>query len=411
MAERVRDASGSDPETTPRGFRLLLGARGISYAGDALSMVALMLHVASSTGQALAVSALLLAGDFVPSLVAPFAGALADRFDRRRLMIGCELVQALTVAVIALALPPLWPLLGLVAVRAVAGQVFQPASRAAVPSLVPAAGLAAGNARLGLVTNVAELAGPLLAAALLPWLGTRGVLAVDAASFVVSAALLTGLPRLAPAALSVESLWKGARTGLGYLAGHRTVRVVALGFCAVVLCTGVDDVALVVLAQQDLRTGDAVAALLLGAVGLGLTAGYALLSRRGDRLGDRLGMPVLFAAGLAVSSAGNLLTGAVAHVAWAAAVVFTMQAGRGLGIAAIDVASNTLLQRLVPDGLLGRVFANLYGAVGAAAALSYVLGGLLLDAAGAPATLVAAGAGGVVCALLTGAALRARRVD
>ncbi|MEV4134319.1 MFS transporter [Dactylosporangium sp. NPDC049742] len=407
MAARIRDASGSDPETTPRGLGALLGARGISYAGDTLSMVALMLHVAGATGQGLAVAALLLAGDFVPSLVAPFAGALADRFDRRRLMIGCELVQALVVAAIALFLPSLWLLLALVAARAVAGQVFQSASRAAVPSLVPAEGLAAGNARLGLVTNVAELAGPLLAAALLPWLGTRGVLAADAASFVVSAALLTRLPRIRPSVLDAESLWKGARTGLGYLARHRTVRVVALGFCAVVLCTGVDDVALVVLAKEDLRAGDSVAALLLGAVGFGLTAGYALLSGRAGRAR----MTVLFAAGLAVSAAGNLLTGAFAHVAGAAAVVFAMQAARGLGIAAIDVGCNTLLQRLVPDALLGRVFANLYGAVGAAAALSYVAGGLLIDAAGAPATLIAAGAGGVTCALLTGVALRGRRVD
>ncbi len=407
MAERVRDASGSDPETTPRGFSALLGARGISYAGDALSMVALMLHVATSTGQALAVAALLLAGDFVPSLVAPFAGALADRFDRRRLMIGCELVQALTVGLIALFLPSVWLLLVLVAVGAVAGQVFQPASRAAVPSLVPPAGLAAGNARLGLVTNVAELAGPLLAAALLPWLGTRGVLAVDAASFLVSAALLTRLPRLAPVPMDL-SLWQGARSGLGYLARHRTVRVIALGFCAVVLCTGVDDVALVVLAKEDLRAGDSVAALLLGAVGFGLTIGYALLAK----LGDKGRMTVLLVAGFAVSSAGNLLTGVFAHVMWAAAVVFAMQAGRGLGIAAIDVASNTLLQRLVPDAMLGRVFANLYGAVGASAALSYVAGGLLLDATDAPTTLIVAGTGGVLAAAACAIALgRARRVD
>ena len=86
---------------------------------------------------------------------------------------------------------------------------------------------------------------------------------------------------------------------------------------------------------------------------------------------------------------------------WAAAVVFAMQAGRGLGIAAIDVASNTLLQRLVPDALLGRVFANLYGAVGASAALSYVAGGLLLDATDAPTTLIVAGVGGVLAALAT----------
>ncbi|MET7419362.1 MFS transporter [Dactylosporangium sp. NPDC005555] len=384
---------------------MLLGARGISSAGDALSMVALMLHVAGTTGQALAVAALLLAGDFVPSLIAPFAGALADRLDRRRLMIGCELVQALAVLAIALFLPSLWLLLALVAARAVAGQVFQPASRAAVPSLVPSLRLAAANARLGLVTNVAELGGPLLAAALLPWLGTRGVLAVDAASFLISAALLTRLPRLARVAVD-GSLWQGAGTGLRYLVRHRTVRVVALGFCAVVLCTGVDDVALVVLAKEHLRASDSVAALLLGAVGLGLTAGYALLSR----MGDRARMGALFVAGLAVSAAGNLLTGAFAGVAWAAAVVFAMQAGRGLGIAAIDVGSNTLLQRLVPDEMLGRVFANLYGAIGAAAALSYLGGGLLLDATDAPTTLIVAGAGGVLAALLCGAAL-ARRVD
>ena len=63
------------------------------------------------------------------------------------------------------------------------------------------------------------------------------------------------------------------------------MRIVALGFCAVVLCTGVDDVALVVLAKEDLGTTDSVAALLLGAVGFGLTAGYALLSKLGDRSG------------------------------------------------------------------------------------------------------------------------------
>src|SRR5258708_6887987 len=101
-------------------FRALFVARCVSYAGDALSMVALMLQVAATTGQALAVAALLLAGDFVPSLLAPLAGALADRIDRRRLMIGCELAQGLLVGLIALSLPPVVPLVALVAARAIA---------------------------------------------------------------------------------------------------------------------------------------------------------------------------------------------------------------------------------------------------------------------------------------------------
>ena len=91
-------------------------------------------------------------------------------------------------------------------------------------------------------------------------------------------------------------------------------------------------------------------------------------------------MPTLLLVGFAVSSVGNLLTG----LAWAVAVAFALQAVRGLGLAAMDVASNTLLQRLVPDRMLGRVFGNLYGVIGVAAGLSYVGGGLLLDATSAP---------------------------
>jgi hypothetical protein len=66
----------------------------------------------------------------------------------------------------------------------------------------------------------------------------------------------------------------------------------------------------------------------------------------------------------------------------------------------MDVGSSTLLQRLVPAGMLGRVFGNLYGSVGVAAAVSYVGGGLLLDATDAPTTFIVAGAGGMACTLV-----------
>jgi MFS family permease len=76
-----------------RPFRLLWSARAVSYLGDSLALVALMLHVARTTGQALAVAALLLAGDFAPALLGPLTGTVADRLDRRRVMVGCELLR------------------------------------------------------------------------------------------------------------------------------------------------------------------------------------------------------------------------------------------------------------------------------------------------------------------------------
>ncbi|WP_211239612.1 MFS transporter [Jiangella gansuensis] len=373
-------------------FRSLFVARTVSFLGDSLSLVALMLHVADTAGQAIAVSLLLLVGDLAPALLSPLTGALSDRFDRKRVMIASELVQAVLLAAIALSLPPLPLLLALVGVRALAGQAFLPASRAAVATLVPPRDHAAANSALGLATNGGEAAGPLLAAALFPLVGIVGVLLVDAATFLLSAALLVGLPPLPPSPVDGAepraSLAGDARDGLVFIWRAPALRIVALGFCAVVAFNGIDDVALVVLARDTLDAGDSAVGVLLAAVGLGLFAGYALLARSARRWS----MVVLLATGFAVSSIGNLLTG----LAWAVAAAFTLQAVRGLGIAAMDVATNTLLPRLVPPAMLGRVFGNLYGAIGLAAGVSYLAGGLLLDATSAPVTFVVAGAGGTL---------------
>jgi MFS family permease len=382
---------------TNRAFGALASARVVSLTGDSLSLVALMLYTASTAGQALAVALLLLAGDFAPSLLSPLAGTLSDRFDLRRVMIASELVQGALIVVIAVALPPLPILLALVALRAAAGQVFLPASRAAVPALVDDADLPAANSVLGLGANAGEVLGPVVAAGLVGVLGIRGVLFVDAASFAISAVVLLALPGLRPATVEREPLLRSARLGLLAIWSRGPVRVVALGFCAVVACNGVDDVALVFLATDTFHAGDAAVALLLAAVGIGLFGGYALLAA----VSGRMPMAVLLVAGFAVSSAGNLLTG----LTWAVTAAFAVQALRGLGIAAMDVATNTLLPRLVPAAMLGRVFGNLYGAVGVAAALSYVAGGVLLDHTSAPVTLVLAGGLGTLASAVTAVAL------
>jgi MFS family permease len=244
-----------------------------------------------------------------------------------------------------------------------------------------------------------ETFGPLSAALLLPVLDVRGVLLLDAATFLISAALLglvPGMPR--PGSRRQVPFLADTRAGLRYLWSGPTVRAVALGYFAVVACNGVDDVALVFLATDTLGAGGSAVGLLLATVGIGLLAGYALLARTAARVP----MVALLLVGFAVSSAGNLLTG----LAGAVAAAFLVQAVRGLGIAGMDVAANTLLQRIVPPALLGRVFGSLYGAIGVAAALAYLLGGLLLDRTTPPITFVIAGAGGLLANLTTAAALR-----
>jgi MFS family permease len=384
-----------------RAFRTLWTARLISFLGDSLGLITLLLYTASHFGTGLAVALLMIAGDFVPSLLSPVAGAISDRWDRRAVLISCELVQGGLIAVIAVTLPSLPLLLILVAIQSAVAAVFQPASRSAVPSVVPDADLERANAAIGFGTNGMDSAGPLAGAALLAVLSVRELLLIDAATFLISAMLLATLPALpalpprpAAKAAAVKPpaavLLAQARDGLRYIWQDKLIRVVTLAFCAVVLFNGVDDVALVFLARHTLHGSTSAASLIYAGAGLGLLAGFLLIAKAAPRMA----MPLLIVAGYAVSSLGNLLTG----LSFAILAALGFQVVRGLGIAAMDVGHNTLIQRTVPPEMLGRVFGNVYGAVGAAAGLSYIFGGLLLDATNARVTLIVAGSGGLIAA-------------
>jgi MFS family permease len=384
-----------------RAFRTLWTARLISFLGDSLGLIALLLYTAGHFGTGLAVALLMIAGDFVPSLLSPAAGAVSDRWDRRTVLITCELIQGGLITVIAVTLPSLPLLLVLVAIQSCVAAVFQPAARSAVPSLVPDADLERANAAIGFGTNGLDSAGPLAGAALLALLSVRDLLLADAGTFVISAALLATLPALAalpgrPAAAAgptrspAAALLAQARAGLRFIWQDRVIRVITLAFCAVVLFNGVDDVALVFLARHTLHGSNSAASLVYAGAGLGLLAGFLVIAR----VAPLLSMPMLIVAGYAISSLGNLLTG----LSFAIVAALGFQVIRGLGIAAMDVGHNTLIPRIVPAEMLGRVFGNVYGAVGAAAGLSYIFGGLLLDATNARVTLIVAGAGGIASA-------------
>jgi Na+/melibiose symporter-like transporter len=164
----------------------------------------------------------------------------------------------------------------------------------------------------------------------------RGALLVDAVTFVVSAALLAYLPSLPPAPAEEAdrvSLLTDAKAGLRYIWSVPIGRIIGLGSFAVVTLNGIDDVALVFLAKDSLGGGDPAASVLYAAVGVGLLVGYALLARYAGGVSTVF----LLLLGFGLSSAGNLLSG----LAWAVAAAFVMQTIRGVGISAMDVATNT----------------------------------------------------------------------
>jgi len=225
-----------------------------------------------------------------------------------------------------------------------------------------------------------------------------GALAVDALTFLLSVPLLLLVPRLPPGVRRPDRLGADAMAGLRYTFGQRAVRGLAVGFLLLGL-TAADDVALPFLARA-LGAGERGIGGLYAAVGGGLLAGYLVLAG-GRREASTSAIKAVLAGGV-IASAGNALTG----LAPSLALAVSFQVVRGLGLAVYETTVQTAIQRSVPDYLLGRVFANVYGAVNLSACLGLLAGGVLLDATSARVVLVVCGAVGLVATVASGVATR-----
>ena len=177
-----------------RELRLLMVGQGVSLLGSAVTLVAIPVQMYDLTGSTVAVG-LVGAAQLVPILaLALLGGALADAFDRRRLMAIAELgsltvAAALTVNAL-LPDPQLWLLYVASALLAAFMAILRPPLDALVPRLVERRELAAASALYGAVRNASSLGGPALAGALIATAGFGATYGVDALSFLVSLAAL-----------------------------------------------------------------------------------------------------------------------------------------------------------------------------------------------------------------------------
>lgn len=373
-------------------FRRLLIARAVSFTGDGSALVALLLYVKGTNPSGSAVAGLLLAMS-LPRILGPFAGALADRAERRALMLACDIGQAALFALIAVTLPPYPVLLALVTATATLTTAFEPASRSAMPSLVDDPSLPSANAMIGTAFNLQIAVGPILGGSLVTLLGVRGAIAANAISFLISAAFLAGLPRqIAERPGEREHLIADTKAGLRFVRHHAVARAIVVALFVGVSFAALDNVALVFLARDVLGASEFGFGMLNASFGIGMIAASLVLLRVGARFGAR-GM---FLAGWAISAVGTLATGLAPVLL--AAVGMQILAGSGNGLD--NVARDTLIQRTVPDAMLGRV----YGLTGTAAFLSsglaYAAGGVLLGILSARTVFVIAGAGTLAAAAL-----------
>lgn len=389
-------------------FRRFWIARTVSHVGDGAAVMALVLYAKDAGRSGTAVGALLLAQS-IPHVAAPLAGVVADRVDRKWLMISCDLLQAAIFTAIAWWLPPLGPLLGLVVVTSLLGTTFGPAGQSAVPGLVPSEDLVEANAWTATSLNLQVAIGPIVGGALVGAFGIRWALVANVASFLGSAIALAGLPAL-PASVNEAhpSLWRDAREGLAVAWSSRLVRTVLFALLFGVSFAAVDNVALVFLVRDTLGGGPLAFGVATGAFGLGMVVGSLAISMRGRRIA-----PIRFLLlSWLLSGLGMLATGLSPTQSVVAGAQAISGAGNGIDL----VAGDTIVQQAIPSAALGRVFGLVGAAAFAGSSIAYVLGGLLLDLTNPRAVFMIAGAGVLavwiaLVAMLRGASVADGLVD
>jgi len=372
-----------------RFLRLWIG-QGTSFVGDAVSMVALVVLVVQITGSASAVGGALFAR-LLPTIASPLAGVLADRVDRRMVLVASDLARAVLVLGLVFA-RDLATIYVLVFLMGLARTTFNPTVRAAFPSVVGEGDLTRANALVGGTFSASIMVGPALGGLMVASIGVDAAFLADAVSYLISAILLSTVPL--PRRESVEEVGfvRELRSGFGYLIGARVPLAIVVGAFLTILTINATVPAEVFLARDTFAAGDVGYGLLVSLWGGGMVLGSAMMIV----LGDRINLVLLYFL--------SIFVGAFALVGTGLAPAFVLALGaltvEGAATGIDNVATDTILQKRVPEAFLGRVFSIRFLGYSAGEALAYLVGGLLVDAVGPRSTYALAGIATAVVGLI-----------
>ncbi|MGH2870024.1 MAG: MFS transporter [Solirubrobacteraceae bacterium] len=355
-----------------RDLRRLFGGLVISATGTWAYNVALLAFVFERTHSLAWVGAAGLVRLVPQLLLSVYGGVLAERTERIRLMVASDLLSGVWqvgIAIVAAADGP--PVLALVftALTSASTVVYQPATAATIPSLVDEDDLAAANALNSTIDELVVIAGPAVGAVLLLLGSPALVFAINAASFGLSALIVS---RITVRSRPVD-VTEGGSAGLRHqmMVGVRTITSLAAARTLVAYSVlvsfvyGTDTVLFVGVSAHRLGTGAEGFGYLLAGLGVGgLLAAGAVNRLASSR---RLGVVIL------IGALGYSLPTALLTVIQAPALAFAVEVLRGASTLVVDVLAVTALQRAVPSEQLARVFGVFFAFVLGAIALGTVL--------------------------------------
>ena len=327
-----------EPAVVPR----LLAVGGTSAAAAEGAAVAVALAVYAITDSTAWVSGALLATLGLSALISPFAGVMADRHDRRRLMIGVAVVEV-PVFVLAAAAQHAWEIIALVAVAAAVQRLFDAALGASIPALVPDEGLPRATSSFAAAQQTALLLSPAAVGAIIATGGHRWAFAAVAALYAVTWSSSSACPGRGAPGRGASGAGRRAARGLVSMVGDRVVLWTTVAMTVLLVFSAFTLVAGVALAEQEFHAGGTAYGFMVGC--LGRRDDHRLPGRR--RLAERRGELGVFAAGM--GPAGFAL--GLVSIAPTLAVALGMLAVGGAGNGLMSASGQLLFQRRVPNAV------------------------------------------------------------
>lgn len=335
---------------------LLLVAQWISGAGDTFTFLAIALKIndfyVSAGESARAMGAILIAFALPQLLMGLFAGTLVDRWDRKRTMIFSDLSRALVVPAFLLIRGPGDLFLACLIAFLVStfSIFFFPARTALLPALVSEDELMTANGWMQVSNTMARLSGPVMAGIVVGRWGTEVAFGLDALSFVLSALLVMGIMGVVTRARAehegTKTAWMDLKEGIAYTLGSRLLQGVTLGIAIAMLGIGAVNVLLIPFLRHEFQASAEALGGLQTAQGTGMLVGGLILGALGKRL-----RPMLLAVfSMMILGAGTAILGAAPNLA----LIILIMIFVGLVLPPINASLQTMLQRGVPQRILGR---------------------------------------------------------
>ncbi|HZO90401.1 MAG TPA: MFS transporter [Chthonomonadaceae bacterium] len=389
-----------------RNYQLFFSGQFISLIGTWMQSVAQSWLVYRLTGSAALLGAVGFASQIPVFLLSPLGGTVADRYDRRRILVGTQTASMLLAFVLAaltlLRLIQVWQIFLLAALLGVVNAFDIPTRQAFVVEMVGKEDLLNAIALNSSMVNGARIVGPALAGILVAAIGEGWCFFANAVSYiaVIIGLLLMQLPpfeRYPHVGSALAHIWEGFH--FVWLTGPIRALLLLLGLVSL---AGMPYAVLMpIFAENILHSGSSGLGVLMGASGVGALLGaLSLAARQGVR---GLGRWVLFsAAGFGVS----LILFSLSHTFWLSAVLLLPV---GFTMMIQMAATNTLIQAMVPDALRGRVMAVYSMMFMGMAPLGALLAGVLAQRIGAPGMVALGGVVTIAGAFVFGLRLPALR--